>query len=138
MKESILDCFSHKDSMLRVVVATTAFGMGLDIPDVHQVIHVGLPSEIEMYVQESGRGGRDGQPCKAVLLLNSSTHSSRTVKEYAYNTEECRRSLLFASFLQGHVQEATSPTFCKCCDICASSCQCNNCTSNINASMYLY
>ena len=136
MKQSILEFFGQRYSNIRIVIATTAFGMGLDIPDIRQIIHVGLPSEIEMYVQESGRGGRDGLPCKAVLIRSGSKHSSRVMKEYAQKTQECRRTLLFATFLQGEVSHSQGN--CQCCDICAFNCRCNHCSDNIHASCYLY
>ena len=67
VKEAIISAFTS-DSCLRVVVATVAFGMGVDCPNIHRVIHLGALADLELYVQEIGCEGRECLPSMAVLL----------------------------------------------------------------------
>lgn len=64
-----------KNGVSRVMVATNAFGMGIDKPDVRLVVHTDMPSSIEAYFQEAGRAGRDGNRAYAVALYSRIDHS---------------------------------------------------------------
>jgi ATP-dependent DNA helicase RecQ len=79
---------------LDVIVATNAFGMGVDKSDIRLVVHADIPRSPEAYYQEAGRGGRDGKPTRCVLLFN---HSDIKLQEFlidaSYPSAEVLRGL---------------------------------------------
>lgn len=78
-----------QDGTVEVLCATTAFGMGVDIPDIRRVIHDEVPDHVIDYVQQSGRCGRDGKPAECILLFEPDEFI-RTAVSAARQKAECR------------------------------------------------
>jgi ATP-dependent DNA helicase RecQ len=126
------DAFLRDD--VRVICATTAFGMGIDKPDVRFVAHADLPKSLEQYYQEIGRAGRDGLSATALLLFGrgdafkirallgekegdealAAEASLRAMLRFA-DSPSCRRAALLA-----HFGEAYPAGGCGSCDVCAA------------------
>lgn len=133
VKESIVSSFCSQSSPLRVVIATIAFGMGLDSPFVRQVIHWGPSDTVEDYVQETGRCGRDGQLACALLFFAKADqqYTKKSMLEYCKNMIQCRRHLLYRDFDDAD-KISTPSTKCNCCDVCARNCSCGDCKQIIS------
>ena len=98
----------------RVMVATNAFGMGIDKPDVRLVIHYNIPDSIEAYFQEAGRAGRDGNRAYAVMLYNK--YDDAKLKKHITETYPCPKYIAqvyedVCCFLQIGAGEAEGRTF---------------------------
>jgi ATP-dependent DNA helicase RecQ len=130
-RREALERFQSEDAV--IAVATIAFGMGIDKPDVRFVVHLDMPKNVEAYYQETGRAGRDGEASDAYLIFSegdqmtlrrfiedSGAPEARKTVEYGkleqllriLRASRCRREALLAYFGE------TRPGPCGACDIC--------------------
>ena len=128
MREMVLKVFRNCSTKLRILIATTAFGLGVDCPDVERIINWGAPNTLEELVQEAGRGGRDGRHVEAILYAKKIRKKvTKAMREYQENVQECRRKKLFRHFLFTQSGEQLPIKACRCCDLCSQMCHCDHC-----------
>lgn len=122
-KERVSGSLFDEDGVCRVVFASTALGMGVNLSDIRQVIHYGPPRQVDDFVQEIGRAGRDGKPAKSVLFFNGHhlKKCEETMKTYAKSKDHCLRKLLLDKF--GAATSNANEDH-DCCVVCHSKCQC--------------
>ncbi len=105
-RERVQEAFQRDD--LQVVVATVAFGMGIDKPNIRFVVHYDLPKNIESYYQETGRAGRDGLPAEALLLFGYGDIAiARGLIENGGNPEQNRIELHKLNAMVGFAEART-------------------------------
>ena len=100
--------FNSNDGIL---AATCAYGMGVDKSNIRCVVHYDIPTTIEAYLQEAGRGGRDRQPAKAVALIGPGDNGQSPLIPLMKSRDKCRRN----AYLSMLGEEAD---YCPGCDIC--------------------
>ncbi|XP_071949811.1 ATP-dependent DNA helicase RecQ-like [Antedon mediterranea] len=102
VKESVMSSFADPNGVIRVLFSTIAFGMGMDVKGLQTVIHLGPPADLDDYLQETGRAGRDSLKQSFAILLKYSHSTSRTsesMKEYISGNKCRRKTLMINSFL---------------------------------------
>lgn len=129
VKTEIVKDFKEESSRIRVLFVMVAFGMGMDVHSVHTVIHYGPPYDIEEYIQESGRAGRDGKPSISIIVSYPGaaklSHPDASIKEFMSATS-CRRVAAMSQFEGDSATSVSNITPHKCCDICAAVCECGD------------
>ena len=131
-KNFTIETFGKLDSKRRGIIATNAFGMGVDIPDIRYVLFFGAPQSAEIYAQQSGRAGRDGLQSYSIVYSYTSNHIDE-IKAYL-NLETCRSAAVQNEFkLKSNANDITftledSPekSLCRCCDNCQKLCKCSS------------
>ena len=141
VKNEIIQSMTTVGGYVRVLLCTIAFGMGINCRDVNTVIHLGPSKNVEFYVQESGRCGRDGKQSSAIIyyLGRMLTHVDKSMKEYVRLHADgitCRRQYLLNYFdiSKEEMDMALSYNIKhSCCDICAKTCACGkvDCPTNV-------
>lgn len=126
LREDILHEFCKNNSTLRILIATTAFGLGVDCHCISRVINWGAPHSLEELVQESGRAGRDGSNAEAILYHIGGRYYTKEIQQYVENQSTCRRNVLFKNFLFSDTHK-DNIVACRCCDLCGSMCTCVSC-----------
>ena len=134
-KQEILSQLQGSDTLRvpRVIFATVAIGMGVNITDVRQIVHIGVPRTLEGYYQEIGRAGRDGKPARATMYYNghdiasSKPGMTEEMRKFCREESACLRnmilkhmgsSLVILPDTEGH----------SCCSNCFNTCQCESCS----------
>lgn len=111
-------------SVIRVVFATVAIGLGVNIPNVRQVVHCEVPRTMESYYQEIGRAGRDGKPAKAILYFNATDIApnkpgmTEEMRNFCLDEDTCMRKCIL-SYLGSKISNSYSANNC-----------CSNCQEN--------
>ena len=137
MKDHILKELALPTSKVRIIFATVAMGMGVDIPSIRCVIHAGQPRSIQEYFQETGRAGGDGKPATAILYHNNRDIAknregiSEDIRTFCFLETACLRKFLLKCLHACGPGTKVAGHFC--CTYCKSNCDCLEICSEIHS-----
>jgi ATP-dependent DNA helicase RecQ len=127
IKDYIRSDMAQLDGKIRVLICTNSAGMGVNFVGVHNIVHYGLPREMDTFVQQMGRCGRDGvQSNELILFKNHKGHLKKVECELVKlvkDDTECRRINLCKAYL---MEKTNILPFHNCCDVCEKKCTCDS------------
>ena len=129
-KKRVMTQLLKVNGVCRVVIETTALGMGINIPNVRYVIHYGPPREVDDFMQEIGRGGRDGKEATSLRYYNGMQlrKCEKSMKVYGKSTSVCLRQIILNQFEETNVPNQGTH---KCCMVCHQLCKCGGETCTV-------
>lgn len=132
-KDRILDEIVQGVCKAKVLFVTVAFGIGVDVPNIRRVIHIGVPKTMEEYFQETGRAGRDGQNAVATMYFNGrdigkGKHPVDDVIRQLATSKTCKREITLHYF--GHKMPKRSNLH-SCCDYHKAICDYQTCMDTL-------
>ena len=126
IKDNVLSDLMSPNGNIYLVIATSALGMGVNIPNIRRVVIFGVPESMESYLQAFGRGGRDGSDVLSVMFYHAYhlCHCDTTMRAFVKNKVNCGRG----EILQFFNEKIEKPSILhKCCDVCSKQCNCGAC-----------
>lgn len=126
IKEKIRNDMKDEKGVIRILICTNAAGMGVNFSGVYNVVHFGPPREIDTYVQQMGRAGRDGVQSQDIIIYKPAHLKTldEDIKKLV-TTDQCRRAMLTNSYMCSEKIDIKKHL---CCDLCEKKCSCGEYT----------
>lgn len=143
LQQYTLTEFAKSNSVIRVLVSTIAFGMGIEIPDIRSVVHWGPTSSMLAFWQEFGRAGRDGKPATVTWYARGQADTDRETFQKLRSHDKCVRQTILETFVLAETDTSClqrmadresccaacttcNCALCTCCSYCRSCCPCSS------------
>ena len=126
VKEKIRTDMGSETGKIRVLICTNAAGMGVNFRNLNNIIHYGVPHDLDTFVQQMGRAGRDGSFSEEILLVKKNKKLFKKIDQdivrLVSSENECRRQIISSAYLTSSDDGDNH----LCCDVCAKKCNCGN------------